>query len=454
MDTKISQDIQAASDTAGSFDKRQPFWSSLIIRTMQQDLAAAGAKPGALPTIPKPIAATPKPVPAISVSAPTPTPVPAPAPVKISVPKTIPTPTPISTSKPTPTPTPVPAPAPVPASVPKPVTTPIPKPTLTPALTPTPKPTPAPAVPAAPRHGGAVRPELVSSLDLTPKKKAAPVEGGINWKKTILIVVILVAVFFSVGLWFILRQPAPATTPSPSPSASISVSPGVSKAPSPSPSPTTLPLLFEVEKQATITLTSAQENLAGQKIRQQFIQSSETAGIFTRIVLKIANGEESTLGFKRIVSALNLSFFGSLIPSANATSSFGDYYLKSDQSFLLFIYTQAPADSSPFSGSQNEGRAGLAMEFKDSVDLAVVSQSLKNIESSLLRSAGVLFLNENISLPATVNFSNNIYREIPIRYFNITGPGLSFDYAFVGRKLLITTSRESMYAAIDRLLAK
>ncbi|TSC52846.1 MAG: hypothetical protein LiPW39_522, partial [Parcubacteria group bacterium LiPW_39] len=78
---------------------------------------------------------------------------------------------------------------------------------------PAPQPAPAPAPPVAaaplPRPAPAVMSELVASLS-QGAGAVPPVVTGFNWKKIILVGVILAVVFFSVGLWFVLRSPAPA----------------------------------------------------------------------------------------------------------------------------------------------------------------------------------------------------------------------------------------------------
>ncbi|TSC52118.1 MAG: hypothetical protein LiPW39_615, partial [Parcubacteria group bacterium LiPW_39] len=272
-----------------------------------------------------------------------------------------------------------------------------------------------------------------------------------NWKKIILVGVILAVVFFSVGLWFVLRSPAPAPSVSPI----VPASPSALITPSPSPpTPTPPSALFNMNKQVTIQLAATEDNLAGQKLGQQFSQSSEPAGSFIQIIFQITNGEESCAGLNRVISMLNLDFFNDPISLANATSSYQDAYLQGSQSFSLFVYTQALASASPFTGGQNEGRLGLIVKFKDSADLAGAIKDLKNLEPSLLKSAGALFLGKDINLSAADSFSDNIYQGIAIRYLNLPGPELSFDYAIVENTLLIATSKESMYAAIDRVLAK
>lgn len=55
--------------------------------------------------------------------------------------------------------------------------------------------------------------------------------------------------------------------------------------------------------------------------------------------------------------------------------------------------------------------------------------------------------------PATPDFQDNIYKNTKIRYKNYPDPHVSFDYAIYEPKnlLIFTTSRESMWAVIDKL---
>lgn len=381
-----------------------------------------------------------------------------------------------------PTAKPMPAPELKPEEEAVPISPAPPAPPAKPSLTAAPKP-----VLAEPKPAPAVMSEWVASLGQPP---AGSPKSELAWKKIILIGAILAAVFFSVGLWFIWPKGGQPISPSPSVSPSISVLPSASLSPSPSPSelPLALPaVLFKMDKKAVIELAATEDNLAGQKLVQQFSQSSEPAGSFTQIIFQT---NQAPASFDRVVSMLNLDFLNGLVSSASTTASykvststpngqtdleqnpfspnlpkcgagekcrddvspFKDFYLESDQSFSLFVYTQAPLSASPFSGSQNEGRLGLIAKFKDSADLAGAIKDLKNFEPSLLKSAGALFLGKNINLSAADSFSDNDYLGIAIRYVNLAGPELSFDYAIVEKMLLIATSKESMYAAINRIL--
>jgi len=322
------------------------------------------------------------------------------------------------------------------------------------SLPPIPKPpaaaAPAPR-PALPRPAPAVMSELIASLN---QPAPAPAEKGFGWKKIILVGAILVAVFFSVGLWLIFRQPtSPLPLTSASPSASVSLTPS----PSP-PTPTPASALFEMDKQVIIQLAAAETNLAADKLQQQFSQTSEPASSFSQVSFQIDNNQTHLADFSELTAFLKLAFFGLATQKCgpqekcfNSPTLQDD--LKTDQ-FSFFVYSQASVSSSPFSGGQNEGRLGLVVAFKDASALATTSQILRDLEITMPNALLGLLLGKKAAIPAVPKFSDNVYQSVAIRYLNLPGPELSFDYAILDNKLLIATSRESMYAAIDRISTK
>lgn len=104
-----------------------------------------------------------------------------------------------------------------------------------------------------------------------------------------------------------------------------------------------------------------------------------------------------------------------------------------------------------FSYNQTEGkRLGLIIKIAEGVDL---SADLGEWEASVPEYVDgfFIYLEDQILLAATEEFQDNVYNNIAIRYLNFPNPDLSVDYAIVGDKLIIATSRESMYAVIDAL---
>lgn len=108
--------------------------------------------------------------------------------------------------------------------------------------------------------------------------------------------------------------------------------------------------------------------------------------------------------------------------------------------YTLFSFSQAP-----------DNRLGLVIKLKQGLDLTEV---LKLWESTITVDLKPLLLMQEIPTSFTETFQDNIYKDIAIRYMNFSQPDLSIDYAVVNDKLVITTSRENMYAAIDALLGE
>lgn len=105
-----------------------------------------------------------------------------------------------------------------------------------------------------------------------------------------------------------------------------------------------------------------------------------------------------------------------------------------------------------FSYRQPEGaRLGLVIQLKEGADL---SETLNLWETNIQEDLKALFIGLNeqdVLTAATEEFQDNTYNEIAIRYLNFPSSDLSIDYAVVDDKLIIATSKESMYAAIDAL---
>jgi hypothetical protein len=105
-----------------------------------------------------------------------------------------------------------------------------------------------------------------------------------------------------------------------------------------------------------------------------------------------------------------------------------------------------------FSYSQPTGnRLGLVIKMATTSDalfndLRIWEQTLTNDTLKLL------LLKDRIPTPSADKFRSNIYRDVAIRYLNFPNPDLSVDYAMMDNKLIIATSRESMFRTIDVLL--
>ena len=158
--------------------------------------------------------------------------------------------------------------------------------------------------------------------------------------------------------------------------------------------------------------------------------------ILNNILVKTSSSTEKiyiSLGDFNFISGINLP--ENIIQSAAVDEVGGANY-------TFFLYNQAEGK-----------RLGFVLKIAEGVDLG---WELKEWEANALEDINALFVNLDAQAPlATVEeFQDNIYNGIAIRYLNFPNPDLSVDYAVVGDKLIVATSRESMYAVIDVLLPR
>jgi hypothetical protein len=92
-------------------------------------------------------------------------------------------------------------------------------------------------------------------------------------------------------------------------------------------------------------------------------------------------------------------------------------------------------------------RLGIAIQTTES---AALDASLRAWESTMVRDLQGLILSEVTSTAGP--FLSGTYRNTTIRYRNLPLPTTTIDYALSDGIFLITTSKSSMYAALDRLL--
>ncbi|MCA9364734.1 MAG: hypothetical protein KC736_02475 [Candidatus Moranbacteria bacterium] len=116
----------------------------------------------------------------------------------------------------------------------------------------------------------------------------------------------------------------------------------------------------------------------------------------------------------------------------------------------VFPYTDERFSLYSVSDSQGVLHHGFSV---DVTDPELASASLLASEDSLV--GGILPLYG--TNPPTVleqTFSDGLYNDVSIRYTNFSEDGaLSLDYAFVGNRLVVATSKESMRLIIDHILS-
>lgn len=165
------------------------------------------------------------------------------------------------------------------------------------------------------------------------------------------------------------------------------------------------------------------------------LEKDREEGALARILIKTVSRTE------RKYADLNhfLSLLGFSLPEKIVQSAVEDKLGGANYSF--FLYNQAEGK-----------RLGFVIKITEEADL---SGEFKEWEANVMEDIGALFVNlDPQALSAAVEgFQDNIYSGIAIRYLNFPNPDLSIDYAVVGDKLIVATSRESMYAVIDALLS-
>lgn len=110
------------------------------------------------------------------------------------------------------------------------------------------------------------------------------------------------------------------------------------------------------------------------------------------------------------------------------------------EKYIFFLYAQ-----------EERNRAGFVNKI---IDHEVLKAGLRDWENTMKEDLKPVFLGQELGEPAAKEFQDNVYQDINIRYLNFSDPLLTIDYALISDYLIITTSRESMYRVIDRVLAQ
>ena len=193
------------------------------------------------------------------------------------------------------------------------------------------------------------------------------------------------------------------------------------------------------------------------------IASSETIVSDFRMFVKtlaVAGG-----GFLKIDLFKNLD--GTLIPlnwmdmfEQNKTGTdypFGLSSVADPTTAVTVIYGQLETfnkDGSVNFNGQGLNRTAFMARVTDSVEVETI---MRDWELAMMDHIADYLLIDDTSKEESVNFLDNTYRGVAIRYKNFPFPDITVDYAIVPAAdqnyLVITGSREAMYAVIDVLLA-
>lgn len=246
-----------------------------------------------------------------------------------------------------------------------------------------------------------------------------------RWPKILLTALIVAALAGGTGgffyWWLVVKQP-----PLPPP-------------PPPLEKPAAL-IPIDESKDYIITLTETDELTKKERISTNIYaaitecNNNEPPGTFRRILTKDTTPEKEE--YLNLYPLLNIMG----IPNGLGVG------IPDSANYTLFSYADLP-----YGGC----RIGLVANINDIEEskkqLADWKPYIENeIESAM---KDLLNITNAILTPATPNFQDNIYKNTKIRYKNYPEPSLSFDYAIYEPKnlLIFTTSRESMWAVIDKL---
>lgn len=183
--------------------------------------------------------------------------------------------------------------------------------------------------------------------------------------------------------------------------------------------------IIPVATTETIELIAGQENLLIGQLKVLAAQEQEN-DTFKRVLVKLIDQAETRYAdLSTLMLALGIS-----IPEQIFSIATGDY--------TLFFYNQSEGN-----------RLGLIIKMGEGETLV---QDLKAWETNALNDIKSMILVDEIPVPATEEFQDNTHNDVYIRYMNFDTPDLSLDYGLVPENLVLSTSRESMFATIDALL--
>ena len=148
---------------------------------------------------------------------------------------------------------------------------------------------------------------------------------------------------------------------------------------------------------------------------------------FRRIVpTKIAtDGKEEVLSLNDLIKELNISVYPYVLSE-----------LKNN--YTLVLYGQ----------EENEKRLGIIIETNNNTNL---KEQLRYWEKTMIENLYNLFLGKQPQIPTNKNFKDSNYNESPIRFINFPNPDISIDYATPNNLFILSTSKESIRAIIDRI---
>jgi len=181
----------------------------------------------------------------------------------------------------------------------------------------------------------------------------------------------------------------------------------------------------------TIEILSEEYDLFFNQLKS-ISETQQEANTFKNILIRlVGEAEKIYADFSIFISASKINIPINISQVVAESENNGENY-------TLFLYSQEQAN-----------RLGLVISMGQSDTLV---EDLKAWEETIINDIKILFLESEIPESATEEFQDNIYKDIFIRYMNFPTSDLTIDYAIVNNNLVITTSKDSMYAIIDDLM--
>ncbi|MBD3282510.1 MAG: hypothetical protein GF387_02800 [Candidatus Portnoybacteria bacterium] len=265
---------------------------------------------------------------------------------------------------------------------------------------PTPEKTPEPTKPEAPEPP---KPELKKETEEKPeppKNLPTPRKSKKGILTVLIIAILIIGIGFGIYFGFFSKK-EPETTPP------------VTEQPNP---PATL---IHANKTTIIEIKS--KDLIKEKLEEKENQAFNPGTIERIAFLKGSTFLTTT----DIIEGLNIN-----IPP----------YVKSEftEDHTLFLYTQ-----------NGKRHLGIAIRIEGPESL---KEQMNFWEKTMIEDLNPIFLSKTTKNPATQEFQDNTYKNASIRYINFPDPDITIDYAITSNNLIITTSKEAIYTAIDRIV--
>jgi len=157
----------------------------------------------------------------------------------------------------------------------------------------------------------------------------------------------------------------------------------------------------------------------------EYLKEVEKEGVAGPVEFTVVDKENNAVGFPVFSKNIGLVFSKNILVALKET-------------FSLFFYKDG-----------DNYRLGISLDYKEGVNL---KKLMLSEEPRLMAGLKPLFLDAQYVPIKAQRFSNNAYKNLPVRYLNIVSPEyLSIDYAVSSKALLIGTTRMTTKVIIDGL---